>query len=116
MAIMIPNLIKNLTHRPRTRMYPVEVRKLPAGARGHIEFDMEKCIFCSLCAQRCPSDAITVDRKGKTLSFAPLRCIVCEACVEGCAKDAIAMFAQWRPPVTAVSSQINSAPARAEPI
>jgi len=86
------------------------------GARGHIEFDMEKCIFCSLCAKRCPADAITVDRKGKTLTFAPLRCIVCEACMEGCAKDAIELFAQWRSPVTVVSSQINTASAQDEPV
>jgi len=116
MAIMIPNVISNLTHRPRTRMYPVEVRQPPMGARGHIEFDMEKCIFCSLCAKRCPADAITVDRKGKTLTFAPLRCIVCEACMEGCAKDAIELFAQWRSPVTVVSSQINTASAQDEPV
>ncbi len=111
MAIMIPNVIKNLTHRPRTRLYPLEVRQLPVGARGHIEFDMEKCIFCSLCVKRCPADAIQVDRKSKKLTFAPLRCIVCEACIDGCAKDAIILFAQWRPPVTAVSSQINIAKA-----
>lgn len=116
MAIMIPNLIKNLTHRPRTRLYPQEVRQLPLGARGHIEFDMEKCIFCSLCAKCCPADAIIVDRKGKSLTFAPLRCIVCEACIEGCAKDAIDIFEQWRAPVTVVFSQINTAPAQEEPI
>ncbi|MDD3890072.1 MAG: 4Fe-4S binding protein [Syntrophomonadaceae bacterium] len=102
MAIMIPNIISNLTHGPRTRIYPLEVRKLPTGARGHIEFDMEKCIFCSLCMKRCPADAIIVDRKGKTLTFAPLRCIVCEACIEGCAKDAITLYEQWRPPVTEI--------------
>jgi len=106
MAIMIPNVIKNFTHRPRTRLYPIEVRQLPLGVRGHIEFDMEKCIFCSICAKRCPSDAIVVDRKAKTLTFDPLRCIVCEACVEGCTKDSISMFEKWRSPVIARYNEV----------
>jgi len=106
MATMIPNVISNLTRRPQTRLYPFEVRQPPLGARGHIDFDMEKCIFCSLCAKRCPADAIKVDRKGKTLTFEPLRCIVCEACIEGCAKDAITLYEQWRSPVTELYSKI----------
>jgi len=106
MATMLFNVINNLTQRPRTRLYPVEIRQLPLGARGHIEFDMDKCIFCTLCEKRCPADAIKVDRKGKTLTFEPLRCIVCEACIEGCAKDAIELFAQWCYPVTDLYNQI----------
>jgi formate hydrogenlyase subunit 6/NADH:ubiquinone oxidoreductase subunit I len=99
MATMFINVINNLTRRPRTRLYPLEIRQLPVGVRGHIEFNMEKCIFCTLCEKRCPADAIKVDRKGKILTFEPLRCIVCEACIEGCAKDAITLYEQWRSPV-----------------
>ncbi len=100
---MVPitlTVLKNLTSRPRTRMYPLEERQVPDGSRGQIEFDMSKCIFCTLCAKRCPTDAISVDRKGKILDFDPYRCIVCEFCLEGCAKDAIYLLPQWRTPVT----------------
>ncbi|MEN6351346.1 MAG: 4Fe-4S binding protein [Syntrophomonas sp.] len=100
MAAIISTVFKNLSSRPRTRMYPFEERQLPMGSRGHIEFDMSKCVFCTLCAKRCPADAIHVDRKGKTLEFNPFRCIVCEFCLEGCAKDAISLFQLWRAPVT----------------
>lgn len=106
MANMILNVMNNLTHRPKTRLYPLEIRQLPARVRGHIEFDMEKCVFCTLCEKRCPADAIKVDRKGKTLTFEPLRCIVCEACAEGCAKDAITVLEQWRSPATERYNQI----------
>jgi ech hydrogenase subunit F len=105
MTTMISTIIKNLSSHPRTRLYPNEVRQLPAGSRGHIEFDVGKCVFCTLCAKRCPADAISVDRKGKTLVFDPYRCIVCESCIEGCAKEAIALFEQWRAPVMALHSQ-----------
>lgn len=98
-----------MSSRPRTRLYPFEERQLPVASRGHIEFNMGKCIFCTLCAKRCPADAIVVDRKGKILVFDPFRCIVCEYCLEGCSKDAIALFEKWRAPATAVFNQTYTA-------
>jgi ech hydrogenase subunit F len=105
MAKMFSTVMSNLTHCPKTRLYPLEERQLPPGTRGQIEFDMTKCIFCSLCAKRCPADAITVDRKGKTLVFNPFRCIICKSCLEGCPKDVISLFSHWRAPVTALYEQ-----------
>lgn len=110
MASMIPNVISNLTHHPRTRLYPYEVRNLPARARGHIEFDMDKCILCGLCAKKCPADAIKVDRKEKTLTFSPLQCIVCGVCVQGCVKGAAELYEQWGSPVTARFNKIYQKP------
>jgi Formate hydrogenlyase subunit 6/NADH:ubiquinone oxidoreductase 23 kD subunit (chain I) len=106
MAIMIPTLIKNITSRPKTRLYPAEERTLFPGSRGHIEFDSEKCIFCSLCEKRCPAKAIVVDRKTKTLVFYPFRCIVCEACTEACTKSAITLKEKWRSPATTKGIEI----------
>lgn len=110
MAKMISTLVMNLSSRPKTRLYPYEERQLPDSSRGHIDFDMEKCIFCTLCAKRCPAGAISVDRKGKTLVFNPYRCIVCEYCIEGCPKDAISVFEQWRAPVVELANRTYSAP------
>jgi ech hydrogenase subunit F len=111
---MISTVMSNLTHRPRTRLYPAEQRQLPPGARGQIEFDMTKCVFCTLCAKRCPADAITVDRKGKTLVFNLYRCIVCESCREGCAKEAIVLLEHWREPSVAVSQRTYRPPDQQE--
>lgn len=110
MATMFSTIVKNLNHGPRTRLYPAEKRELPAGCRGHIEWDMEKCVFCTLCAKRCPANAISVDRKGKTLVFNPFRCIVCESCLEGCAKDAISLFEHWRAPAAGLFLQTYAKP------
>lgn len=100
MAIMIPTVLRNCTRRPKTRLYPVEERQLFPKTRGQIKFELDKCIFCTLCAKRCPTNAISVDRKEKILVFDPFRCIVCEACIEGCAKDAFTLVEKWRSPNT----------------
>lgn len=105
MVTMISTIMRNLSNRPRTRLYPSEERQLPAGSRGHIEFDMGKCIFCTLCAKRCPADAVSVDRKEKILVFDPFRCIVCESCIEGCTKEAILLHEQWDTPVTELNKR-----------
>lgn len=98
MAVMLPTIMKNLFSKPETRLYPAEERILYPQTRGHIEFYSDKCIFCTLCAKRCPADAIKVDRAGKTLTFQPFRCIVCAACVEGCPQGAIGLVEKWRTP------------------
>lgn len=51
-------------------------------------FIIETCIGCTACTNRCPTDAITGDRK--TLHVIdPLLCIDCAACGVVCPADAI---------------------------
>ena len=107
MPVMLPTIMKNLFSKPDTRLYPVEERILYPKVRGHVEFNSDKCIFCTLCAKRCPADAIEVDRDSKTLTFQPFRCIVCAACVEGCPKDAIAVVEKWHAPEYEKTSEVH---------
>jgi ech hydrogenase subunit F len=88
---MAPRAIRNLFSRPATRRYPVEVRPRFDGARGTIQFDVETCNYCTLCAKRCPAAAITVSREDRIWSIEHLTCISCNICVEVCAKKSLTM-------------------------
>ena len=98
MALMLPTILKNLLGGPATRMYPVQVREPFEHARGHVEFNDDKCMLCSLCALRCPAEAVSIDKENRKLIFDPARCIVCEVCVQACPNDAIDMVYKWRAP------------------
>ncbi len=93
---MVPRALRNLASRPATRRYPTELRVRPAGARGTIEFDVETCNYCMLCARRCPAAAITVDREARTWAIEQLTCIACGVCVDVCAKKSLSMSTESR--------------------
>ena len=93
---MVPRALRNLVSRPATRLYPTEIRPRFVGARGQIEFDLETCNFCMLCARRCPAAAITVARDDRYWSIDQLVCIACGVCVDVCAKKSLTMLAGSR--------------------
>lgn len=51
--------------------------------------DAEKCVYCTLCAKKCPVDAITVNRAEKTWEIDQEKCIKCMECVKVCPKKCI---------------------------
>ena len=53
--------------------------------------DPSKCIYCTLCAKKCPQEAIIVDRKAKTWELNADDCVCCGTCQSACPKDAIIM-------------------------
>lgn len=90
--------LRNLFSTPATRPYPQQPREYTERYRGHIENDMDLCIFCSLCARRCPTGAIQVDRTARTWSISPYSCIQCGYCVEGCPKKCLSMKQTYTQP------------------
>ena len=56
--IFTRTMLKNLFSKPATTTYPFEPREYPERSRGHIEIDMDKCIFCGMCEDACPKSAI----------------------------------------------------------
>ena len=91
-------LMKSLFNKPATLMYPVVPRQWQERTRGHIEMDESKCILCGICAKRCPADAITVDRAGRTWSIERMACIQCSACADNCPKKCLTMKPEYTTP------------------
>ena len=53
--------------------------------------DPNKCVYCTLCAKKCPGEALTVDRKEKTWTLDEDKCVSCGTCKDVCPKDAIVL-------------------------
>lgn len=49
----------------------------------------ENCVYCGLCAKKCPKNAISVDRKTKHWDVDKTKCVMCAACAAVCRKDAV---------------------------
>ena len=94
----IGQALKNLFSKPATCKYPFEPREFPERTRGHVENDMDKCILCGLCQMRCPTGAITVDKKEQTWAIRPFSCIQCRSCVDNCPKKCLSMDRQYQEP------------------
>lgn len=75
--------------KPVTTRYPFEPRKALAGSRGRLQFNQATCIHCTICAKKCPTGALTVDRAAKKWGIDRLRCISCGYCVEVCPKKSL---------------------------
>jgi ech hydrogenase subunit F len=81
--------LKNLFSKPATRRYPYVKRAPFAGTRGNISIDFPECIFCGMCARRCPTNAIAVSKEKKEWSMDHLSCVICGNCVLVCPKKCL---------------------------
>ena len=97
MANMLKLVFKNLFSKPATRLYPVAKENTFERTRGRIFFDQKNCIYCNICARKCPADAIKVTRATNTWELDTLRCIICSECVNVCPKQCITMQSRRRP-------------------
>lgn len=97
MINMLKIIINNLFSKPSTRLYPLAKEREPfKRTRGRIVFNPENCLLCSLCARKCPADAITVNRKEGIWELNAFRCIICGECVAACPKKCITMSTERR--------------------
>jgi ech hydrogenase subunit F len=111
---MTRTVLRNLFTGPATRLYGqrrgVESHRAER-SRGHIENDIERCIFCGACAKRCPTDAIIVTKTLKEWDIDRLRCCTCNACVEVCPVKCLRMDAMYtRPTLTRDRDVYRQAP------
>jgi ech hydrogenase subunit F len=98
---MTPNILDNLFTTKSTRLYPAKVRETFPGVRGELFNDIEKCNLCTVCAVKCPSNCIKVDRKQATWVYDPFACVYCGICVETCTAKSLRIDEKYRAPVKA---------------
>ena len=96
---------KSLFSKSACKMYPAQPPVFFDRTRGRIEMESPKCIVCGLCAKKCPTGAIDLDKEANTWQIDRFKCIQCGACAEGCKPNAIQMVNQYTGP--AVSKQIE---------
>ncbi len=85
-------IFRNLFSRPATRRYPFVKREPFPGTRGQLAIDPDRCIYCGICAKRCPANAITVSKTpSKSWTLDNYRCVICGYCVEVCPKKCLTM-------------------------
>jgi len=94
---MTPTILRNFFNKRATRRYPFAVRQPFEGVRGELYNEIEKCIFCTLCAVRCPSQCLTVDKKTGDWSCDVFACVYCGICVDGCPVNCLKMKTTYRP-------------------
>lgn len=96
---MLPIVLTNLFAKPATRNYPFFVREPFPQARGELVNDIARCIFCGLCARKCPSQCLTVTKDKAegvwTLEF--FACVGCGVCVDVCPVHCLAQKTTHRP-------------------
>lgn len=95
---MMPNILRNIFGPKATRRYPHEIREPFENARGQIVGDGLKCTCCGICAAKCPSRCISVDKKTATWTYDPYACVYCGVCVESCPSGGVAQRREYRPP------------------
>jgi formate hydrogenlyase subunit 6/NADH:ubiquinone oxidoreductase subunit I len=75
--------------KPATSRYPFEPRQPFPGSRGQLIFARETCVYCTVCAKKCPTGALAVNRAQKRWTIDRLLCITCGYCVEACPKKSL---------------------------
>jgi len=83
--------LKWALQKPPTTRYPFQPRRVIAASRGQLVFTKDNCVYCTVCAKRCPTGALFVNRAQKEWVIDRLRCISCGYCVEVCPRDSLAL-------------------------
>jgi len=108
-------IMRSLFKKPATLMYPVVPRNWEERTRGHIENDIDDCIFCGICQKKCPTNALQVNKNKKSWTIERMACIQCSCCVEVCPKKCLTNENAYTTPHTEkiVDTYTASAPAPA---
>ena len=105
-----PVIFRNFTHKKATRLFPKIKRPPFPKARGMVSIEEKDCIFCSMCAKKCPSSCITVDKKGHW-ELDPMSCVYCGVCVQVCPTSCLSQAnLQHNPTASKFIQQVDRPP------
>ncbi len=105
--------LKWAVSKPATSRYPFEPRKAIPGSRGRLSIEVASCVFCGVCAKKCPTAALVVNRAHKKWGIDRLRCISCGYCVEICPKKSLELTTDHGVPSITKDREFFAAPAAA---
>jgi formate hydrogenlyase subunit 6/NADH:ubiquinone oxidoreductase subunit I len=95
---MVRTALRTVLQHPVTILYPAQAAKKTPISRGHVVFDGSKCISCSICQRKCPSQAIVLSKEAKSWQIDRFRCVVCNSCVDTCPSKCLSMDTQYTAP------------------
>lgn len=87
----------SLFKKPETVLYPFEKKEPAPGLKGQIVNHVESCILCGICAKRCPTSCITVDKAARTWTIDHFQCVQCGSCARECPKSCLEMNPAYTP-------------------
>jgi ech hydrogenase subunit F len=93
--------------KPPTSRYPFEPRQAFAGSRGQLVFTKDNCVYCTVCAKKCPTGALLVNRQQKMWAIDRLQCISCGCCVEICPKKCLELSTGHGSPAVSREREIH---------
>jgi len=100
MFTMTPNILRNLLTPKATRRYPAQVQAPFENVRGELFNEIERCVLCGVCAGKCPSQCIEVDKQASLWIYDPFACIYCGVCVDACPAKCLYQKPLYRQPVS----------------
>lgn len=107
---MLNTILKNLFTGHATRLYPFEKREPFKDVKGELKIDIDKCVMCTICQVKCPSQCIKVDKKAKNWQLDPFACVYCGICVDVCPVKCLHQEGAYRPAAAAKSREFFAQP------
>ena len=71
-----------------TENYPIDLQLVT----GEIEINTDECIYCGICEEMCPPQAISITQKtpeDREIKVDEDKCVYCQVCKRACPVDAI---------------------------